>query len=64
VVNFEQQILSYILSLCRKMIDNNFVCRLMVDFRKAFDTVCHTAFKSKGVGYNISPPIINWVLFS
>jgi len=42
--------------------ESNFLWRLMIDFIKAFDTVDHTVYSSL-VGYNLSPPIINWVYF-
>jgi len=40
--------------------DNNFVRCLMIDFTKAFDNVDHDVLVSKLVGYNVSPPIIDW----
>ena len=29
------------------MNDNNFTCVILLDFQKAFDTVCHTSLSSK-----------------
>jgi len=34
----------------------------MIDFTKAFDTVDHAILVAKLVAYNVSPPVINWII--
>ena len=35
---------------------------LMIDFTKAFCYCCRAVLMSNLIGYNVSPPIINWIL--
>jgi len=42
--------------------ENHYVRCFLIDFTKAFDNVDHAILMSKLVGYNVSPPVVNWIL--
>ena len=46
----------------RMLEQSHFVRCLMIDFAKAFDTVDHAILLSKLDTYNVSPPVVNWIL--